>query len=306
MNTLFKHSSKDALLVVQTLTALTVAYTLALLDLGVFWNLLIAPFHIMLILNLQNTSLHHHTHWSTFCNKTLNSLYELLLSGASGFRPQQYRRVHSIHHKYVNDSPIYGKTQDTISVFEHGVKGQVENAWKFCLRNAVHAWTIPWKQLQHLIWLPKSIKDRLPKSPTLRLPKNVYVEMSLNQMRKETWAFILFFVSIVLINFTYGIWLLFVYFIAMFFNYSWHYGEHYGSYHFRGDTTQDSVGIYNKWYNLFCFNSGYHQEHHHRPGMHWTRLAEVTPYLPPTRITVNGMHITNVPWIEHLKIIAKS
>lgn len=306
MNTLFKHSSKDAFLVMQTLTALTIAYTLALLDLGVFWNLLIAPFHIMLILNLQNTSLHHHTHWSTFCNKTLNSLYELLLSSASGFRPQQYRRVHSIHHKYVNDSPIYGKTQDTISVFEHGVNGQVENAWKFCLRNAVHAWTIPWKQIQHLVWLPKSIKDRLPKSPILRLPKNVYVEMNLNQMRKETWAFIIFFVSILLINFTYGIWLLFIYFISMFLNYSWHYGEHYGSYHFRGDTTQDSVGIYNRWYNLFCFNSGYHQEHHHRPGIHWTKLSEVTPYLPATRITVNGMHITNVPWLEHLKIIAKS
>ena len=123
MNTLFKNSSKDTLLVVQTLAVLTVAYVLAFLDLGLFWNLLIAPFHIMLILNLQNTSLHHHTHWSTFCNKTLNSIYELLLSGASGFRPQQYRRVHSIHHKYVNDSPIYGKTQDTISVFEHGVNG---------------------------------------------------------------------------------------------------------------------------------------------------------------------------------------
>ncbi len=28
-----------------------------------------------------------------------------------------------------------------------------------------------------------------------------------------------------------------IYSLAQFLNFSWHYGEHYGAYHYRGDTT---------------------------------------------------------------------
>ena len=90
-----------------------------------------------------------------------------------------------------------------------------------------------------------------------------------------------------------------------FLNAAWHYGEHWGAHDRRGDTTQDSVGIYNWWYNTFCFNSGLHQEHHHKPGVHWTKLPSVTPLLHPDRVTACGMHIFNVPWSADLKKLIK-
>ena len=264
---------------------------MAVADLELIWNLLVAPFHILLIVNLQNSSLHHHTHWPTFNKKILNNLYELLLSAAAGLKPQTYRYVHTVHHKYVNDLPVNGKSKDGISVFEHGIDGQVENVWKFCFRNAIIGWSAPWKYILYQAW-----QSERPKTPM----------MNFLQWRREQFAIVVFVLAITTINFAYGLWLLFgIYFVAHFINYSWHYGEHYGSYHYRGDTTQDSVGIYSKWYNLLCFNAGYHQEHHHRQGVHWTKQPEITELLPPTRVIVNGMHITNAPWTQDFRLLFK-
>lgn len=292
MKPIFKHSSVDAFLVLQTIFTLMLAVTMAIIDPGVWWNLVIAPFHIMLMLSLQNTSLHHHTHWATFNKKSLNQLYELLIAAAAGSKPQTYRIVHSVHHKHVNDLPINGVTKDGISVFAKGVNGNIENVWKFCFRRAVIAWTDHWKYIFYYAWKAKRIKLSM---------------INYTLWRREQFAIVGFILLLLSLNFYYGIWYLFVIsFASHFLNYSWHYGEHYGSYHYRGDTTQDSVGIYSKWYNTLCFNSGYHQEHHHRPGVHWSKLNEITPMLPNTRVIVNGMHITNVPWAKDFKLLFKS
>jgi fatty acid desaturase len=291
MKTIFKHSYKDTFLILQTILAIAVAGAMAVTDLSIVWYLAIAPFHIMLIVFIQNSSLHHHTHWSTFNKRKLNELYELLLAAASGIKPQGYRYVHTVHHKHVNDFPINGRTKDVISVFEHGVDGKVENVWKFCFRNAKFVFVDPWRYVFYQSW-----QQERPKTPF----------MNFAQWRREQFAIVVFFLTILAINFVYGLWLLAIYAIADFVDFSWHYGEHYGAYHYRGDTTQDSVGIYSKWYNWLCFNAGYHQEHHHRPGVHWTKQPEITAILPPTRVTVNGMHITNVPWIKHFKLLFKS
>ena len=37
----------------------------------------------------------------------------------------------------------------------------------------------------------------------------------------------------------------------------------------------DSVSYYGRWYNVFMFNEGYHQEHHLKPHLHWTRRPDV-------------------------------
>ena len=261
---IFRHSSKDIMLVAMTVVIIVLTMGLAIADLSLFWLCLIAPLHILLILNVLNAAVHYHTHWATFVSKKANHFYELLLSAASGSKPELYRLVHAIHHKYVNDKPVDGKCKDTISVFGHGVNQQPENAWTFCWRHGVNAWLAPWRYVFLEIW-----KSQKPNTSM----------MNPVQWHRQQLAIVVFNLLVLFINFSYGIWLMFfIYLPVHFLNYAWHYGEHHGSYQHRGDTTQDSVGIYSPWYNFLFFNAGYHQEHHHRPGVHWTKLPELTTF----------------------------
>lgn len=48
------------------------------------------------------------------------------------------------------------------------------------------------------------------------------------------------------------------------------FADHYGV---DGvDLRANSASCYARWFNLLGFNVGYHQEHHLRPGLHWTKL----------------------------------
>ena len=279
MKTLFKYSSKDFFLTAQTLLAIAVAYTMALSDLGIWWNLLIAPFHIFLILSIQNTSLHHHTHWATFNNKLFNKIYELLIAAAAGSKPQTYRLVHTIHHKYVNDPPVNGVCQDPLSVYQlDPEKGELNNFWVYCFKGA---WLFNFKAI--FVWRP------------------IY-----KQTQIELWALRAYLAALVLLNPFYGLWYLVVVYLAFVVNNANSYGEHWGALVRRGDTTQDSIGIYSKWYNIFGFNAGLHQEHHHKPGVHWSNLPKVTAELHPNRvIKKHGVHITNNPFWEHFVLLLK-
>ena len=279
---LFKHSIQDAFLLVQTLTAIIVPLAFAVIDPGVVWWALLLPLHVMLMLCYNNTSLHHHSHWETFNNKLLNRMYECLLSVAGATSVQVYRNAHLIHHKFVNDPPV---SKDAISVLANGINGQSENVWKFCL-----GWTYKTNFLY--IWATGKLK-------LMPLVKHTH-------WQRELVALAAFTLLLVWMNWEYALWWFFIVCPVMqFLNAAWHYGEHWGAHNRRGDTTQDSVGIYNWWYNTFCFNSGLHQEHHHKPGVHWTKLPSVTPLLHPDRVTAGGMHIFNVPWSADLKKLIK-
>lgn len=288
MTPVFKHSPKDLYLVGQTLFILAMTYAMALANLEWFWQLLIAPFHIALLVNSQNSALHHHAHWTTFTKKSLNRIYDLLVSAANANKVQTYRMAHNTHHKYVNDIPVNGVCKDPISVFAKGANGELENVWNFCYRFAVMQIVEPWKYV--FFTALKSEKPQLPLH-------------NFTLWRREQYAIVVFLASVLAINFVYGVWLLTIYFVAHFLTFAWHYGDHYGSYQYRGDTTRDSVGIYNKWYNLITANAGYHQEHHHKPHVHWTQIPSITQMLPADRITFNGLHVANVPWLQHLKLL---
>ena len=55
-------------------------------------------------------------------------------------------------------------------------------------------------------------------------------------------------------------------FLALLENY---YEHHHASNH--RSRLADSVSYYGRWYNILMFNEGYHQEHHLKPHLHWTR-----------------------------------
>ena len=275
---IFKYSNQDAFLLLQTLATILVPLVFAVADPGIIWWALFLPFHVLLMLCCNNTSIHHHSHWPTFESKKANQIYECLASIAGATPVQVYRNAHLIHHKFVNDPPV---SKDLISVLANSKDGKAENVWTFCL-----AWTIKTNFIYG--WITGKVKS---------MPL-----VSLMQWKKEVLTLTAFSAILLLFNLEYFLWWFFVVCPAMqFFNAAWHYGEHWGVHDRRGDTTQDSVGVYNWWYNTFCFNSGLHQEHHHKPGVHWTKLPTVTHLLHPNRVISQGMHIFNVPWVTDFK-----
>jgi fatty acid desaturase len=62
-----------------------------------------------------------------------------------------------------------------------------------------------------------------------------------------------------------------------------------------GNRLTDSVSCYNRLYNGVWFNNGYHQEHHYRPGTHWTKVPELRADMLPEqqRRVVRGAHWFN-------------
>lgn len=73
------------------------------------------------------------------------------------------------------------------------------------------------------------------------------------------------------------------------------YAEHFGAR--PGNRKTDSVSCYSSWYNWIWFNNGYHQEHHWRPQVHWSRVPQLTADLqgPDYRRVVRYSHWLNVP-----------
>lgn len=280
--TIFRNSPKDTWLIVYTLAVGLIPFAIIASGIDFFWWAIILPFQAWSIANLQNAPLHHHSHWSTFNNKMLNKIYEVILSAISGITHETWRHVHLTHHVHVNDRPTNGKTKDPISVFKNGKNGEIENFWSFCFSNA--------------------IGDIRNKFSTRHKDISKYLfDSRLNNIENMSWIF--YFALIFLADVKFGFWMILVYFVGHFLNYATSYGEHWGVLDRRGDTTQDSVGIYSKWYNWIGFGAGYHQEHHNKPGVHWTKLHALTPKMHPDRRIVKTMHIFNAPYWSHFKLL---
>lgn len=284
---LLRYSKFDLLLVSQSLFTIALPVTIAIWDPDFIIWILILPVHAFLIANMINTSMHYQIHWPVFSKRRWNHFYEIILSIGGMQSTQIYKWVHLSHHRYTNDIPTLNNhhTRDPFSLFAGGKNGQPQNAWIYCF--------------QKILFLPtnfllcKKIKYQIPTKP--------------KQLDNERLACFLFVLLIILINPTYGLWAwLVTYPIAGFLDYAWNYGEHWGSHDFGSDTTRNAVSIYNRWYNLLCFNEGYHQEHHYRPQVHWHDLPTVRSCLPSDRVTAKCMHIFNVPYWHHLKSLLTS
>lgn len=282
MTNIFRYSPKDSLLVIFTLLMLAVPVSLAVYTPNWPWLIPIFLVHVWVLVMFQNSSIHHHTHWATFTNKKFNQVYEALLTAAGGYTPVSWRVGHLVHHKYVNDYPDEnGHTKDSTSVYYKSVNKQPNNIWEYMIRRGISDIKFSW------FTSPQSSPEQI-KSQFLA-------------GRTVFWSFIF---AISLINIWYGLFLLLCHVSAMIFNQCNSYGEHWQYLHHRGDTTRDSFSNYGKIYNLITFNAGYHQEHHHRPGIHWSRLPqEVTPLLPKDRLILKIPAPLNNPFWRDFKAL---
>jgi fatty acid desaturase len=286
---MFRYSKKDTFLILFTFFTLAIPFLVAIaLPQFSLWWFVIGFFHVWIIVTHKNTALHHHGHWSTFNNRKLNQFYEIFLSMAAGNSNCDFKLNHLQHHIYVNDIPENGKTKDPVSVFQFSENGKIVNAWYHCVMAGTVDQFIEYVRIFRFKKTYSKIK-----------------ELSF-KIKYEHFAFNAFTILVFIASPYYGIFFLLTYMVAHIVNNFNDYGEHWGALDRRGDTTQDSVGIYGKLYNTLAFNSGYHQEHHHKPGVHWTKLPTITPLLHPNRVIVGGTHISNSPYWQHLKLLIKT
>jgi fatty acid desaturase len=272
---LFAHSRLDALFVVLAVVQFSLL-VYGVLSVGVVaWPVsvglgLLQAF--LIVTNYQSIA-HNFLHNPFFRNKRLNDLFGVFNTLLIGAPHSIYRLHHLRHHKYNNDAPdpVTGRVNDHTSTYRFSPDGRNEEGFvKYSL----------------LTYFRNDLAGHFREAYQKRTLLMAMVEMTVLGAMLAAFAW---FNLPGLLFFYLPAWLL-GNIAAMAENYF----EHHGA--IPGNRKTDSVSSYGKLYNLIWFNNGYHQEHHYRPQVHWTRLADVTELLPPEteRRVVKGAHWFNL------------
>jgi fatty acid desaturase len=281
---IFKNSKLDFFLVMYAIIGIALPFVISSFDV-IYW-LLLTPIQVVFMVVIMNTSMHHHTHVPIFRNSHLNRVYELILSAATFMPFQFWKYTHLVHHRYNNDVPVNGVVKDPLSFYRFGKDGKPENFWSYVVMGLVRD-------------LSGEAVNDLRNTCSTKYAFNQHTKA-----RSEKLAILFFMLTIMIVSFWYAVYYMLVVILALLVNNANSYGEHYQAVD-PSDFRCDSVGSYSVWFNFLCFNSGFHQEHHVKPGLHWTRLPELTETLPKNRKTINGMYIVNAPLINDFKELFK-
>ena len=271
---LFAHSPRDAFLIGFPLIELPLhVYSTAMfgqlsapvtVSLGVFLILLICT-------NFQCTA-HNFLHNPFFVSKRLNQVFSVVNTLVLGMPQSLYRLHHLHHHKYNNDAkdPETGLTQDRTSTYRYARRpGQKEFILSYVFLGVFR----------------NSFDSLMPEEKQRRWRSLTGVEIG---------ALAIFVVLVCAVN-----WqgFLFFYLPVWYLGHSAALAENYLEHHgaIPGNRLTDSVSCYNALYNFVWFNNGYHQEHHYRPQIHWTKIPELRPLMRPEweRRVVRGAHWFN-------------
>lgn len=273
--TIWKHSRKDALLVgVALLESGVVAACYIAYQRGAFITLvLLAALRIFLACTNFQCVAHNFLHLPFFTLPWMNRVFAVWNTLLLGLPQTVYRHHHLNHHKFNSDyRDIDGKTQDLSSIYRYSrLPESAESFLKYVLLGPLRADIVP-------------------------LLKTARAHNDLGKVATETLAL----VTLIAVFVWQAPWFAVqVYLPLWYLSHASAYGENYLE-HFGaqpGNRKTDSVSCYQHWYNWIWFNNGYHQEHHWRPQIHWTRVPEVSPELPDAehRRVVRFSHWFNWP-----------
>jgi fatty acid desaturase len=227
------------------------------------------------IWNLQCIS-HNFIHNPFFRNRWLNRAYSVLETLALGVPHILYHHYHLNHHAGDNDMQgADGTTRDWSSTYRYGKNGQPEAFWRYCLLSFF----------------------RVELAPVVRTAAK-HGQAHVWQTVVEFVVLGVFWVVMAAVNWRYFVFFyLPSYYLGWVLSYAEGYLEHHGTQ--PGNPFANSVSSYNRLYNFFWFNNGYHQEHHWDPKMHWTKMKELHARIRPqlevnhTRIYI-GPHLTGM------------
>lgn len=193
---------------------------------------------------------HNFLHTPFFRRRWLNRAFPVLNSGNLLLPQVLYKYHHLTHHQYANDPIRNGTTQDPSSTFRYGKQGQQEGFFTYSALGLFRDGT-----------------------------SSAYREAIRHGQRLQFWME----VAAILVTIALWIaidWKWFVFAFVPTFYAGWFLAllENYYEHHRATNPDSrlaDSVSYYGRWYNLMMFNEGYHQEHHLKPHLHWTRRPEV-------------------------------
>jgi len=248
---IWKYSRLDAVPLVVTAAQMSLNIWLA-----TTWNdrtvpqlLLLWPATLFLFWYNPIVATHNFLHTPWFAHPLANNVYAAINSINLGLPQILYRFHHLNHHRFENDRPGKdGRTRDHSSTYAYGKDGNHENVIAYC---------------------------------TLGLFRRGTTEAYREARRKGYWKQLCFELVICLLGLAAYLllsWQYFVFFFLPTFFFGWflaqmeNYYEHFGA--SPENRSANSVSYYGRIYNLLFCNEGYHQEHHIRPQMHWTRRPD--------------------------------
>jgi fatty acid desaturase len=250
---MWRYSSRDLVLVVLAAGqfAATTAWALAFHRLSLAWNLV--AFAVITFAFYYNPIVitHNFLHTPFFRRRPFNQAFSVLNS-ANLFLPQVlYKYHHLTHHQYANDPVQNGTTLDPSSTYRYGRNGRQEGFVRYCALSLFrdggtgHAFREAMRHGQQAQFA---------------------MELGVIAIVAAIWLAIDWR------------WVLLAYVPTFYFGWFLALLENYFEHH-RASNQQnrfaDSVSYYGPWYNNLMFNEGYHQEHHLKPHLHWTRRPQV-------------------------------
>lgn len=270
---IFNTSPKDSYLVIVTLISLVFPFVFAynFSQMGIL-PIVVSSLLMIVLANIHlNTSIHYHIHHPIFVSKLLNRIYELISSSPILIGFQEFKYIHIEHHKYNNDKIYNGKIGDPVSTFRFGKDGKEEEFISYIFKSSfTNYFTAP---------------DLIERTH----------RMDRNKAKYENWIKLLTIFGLLLLNYKFVPLYILIIYLSWTLNAALSYCEHHNAVDTE-DTKRDSTSCYNWVYNFLLFNSGYHQEHHYRPGCHWTKLPEITKQLPTDRNIVKYTLFNNNPF----------
>lgn len=250
------HSRLDALLI-----ALSAVETGLVLGAGarfdsLSWAALAGLAAVKVFLNCTNYQCvaHHFIHNPFFRAAAANRVFAVLNTLALGIPQSLYKVHHLNHHRYGSDPG--GAAKDFSSIYRFSRRQpRAESLLSYAFVGPARA------DLRGLWEGARRMKLR-------------------GQVVAETAALALFWLALCGLNF----WFFVVFYLPVWYlgqvaAHAENYQEHYLAR--PGSRLTDSVSCYNRFYNLLWFNNGYHQEHHLRPRVHWTKIKAVRAEMLP-------------------------
>jgi fatty acid desaturase len=248
----WKYSGRDLALVgiAAGQFAGTTVWAIAFDRLSLGWN--IAAFAIITYTFYYNPVVvtHNFLHTPFFQRRWANRAFAIFNS-ANLFLPQVlYKYHHLIHHQYANDPMRNGTTLDPSSTYRYGRNGRQEGFIRYCALSLFRDGT------------GSAYRE------AMRHGQGV-------QFGMELAAIVLVAAAWLAIDWR---WVLVAYVPTFYFGWFLALLENYYEHHRASDQESrfaDSVSYYGRWYNILMFNEGYHQEHHLKPHLHWSRRPDV-------------------------------